>query len=58
MKFKTGDRVRIIKVYYPLSIDILGKYSIIEVKNESIYLLDMKCYINKECIEVFDEKKR
>jgi hypothetical protein len=56
MKFKTGDKVRIIKIYYPISTDKLGKTSLIEVNEDSIYLTELKLYINQYCNEIDDLK--
>ncbi len=55
MKFKTGDKVRIIKIYYPISTDKLGKTSLIEVNEDSIYLTELKLYINQYCIDFYNE---
>lgn len=48
---KTGDKIRITKIFYPISIDNLGRTSIIEVSDDFIYLVDLKIYINSDCVE-------
>ena len=52
MKYKTGNKIRVIKTFYPLSTNIIGKESLIEVRdNGTIYLIDLKVHINENCIE-------
>lgn len=55
MNLNTGDKIRIIKIFYPIGIDKLGKTSTIEVNEDGIYLLDLKMYINIDCIEKIDD---
>jgi hypothetical protein len=53
---KTGDKVRIVKVCAPfIGIDLLGKVSKITIRNESIYLDDLKINCSKYWIEKVED---